>query len=269
MKSPVTSCTSFSYIFAKRPSERWLLFERTPHSKAAMDISSPMKASSDPNGYPEHYKQIFAYEQHFNSLEGGLRQLASVWLLAALSAIAYVVRQNLAGALIDAKLLIAIVALMGNTGLLVLWILDQLVYHRLLNAVYLLGLRMEFVDPNLPPIRTLMMLYSKKRGMARFQRLFYLVPMLGLGLISLGASTWSVGADDARRVVYLIGVAAVAIPGWVMWKSARLESYAEIAEGFGDTAFVRVLKEKDFETVLQRSLVVQENFNVEEEILCL
>ncbi len=61
---------------------------------------------------------------------------------------------------------------MGNAGLLVPWILDQLVYHRLFDAVFLLDLRMEYTDRSLPPIRTLMVLYSRKRGMARFLRLF-------------------------------------------------------------------------------------------------
>lgn len=254
MKSRTLAAQALPY-FHHAPVDGMAVICMYTRQGASMDISSLLTASSEPDVFPEHYKQILDYERHFNSLESGLRQLASVWLLAALSAIAFLVRQNLTEALVDAKLLVAIVALMGNTGLMVLWILDQLVYHRLLNAVYLLGLRMEFMAPNLPPIRTLMMLYSRKRGMARFQRLFYLAPMFGLGLISLGAGMWQVGANDAHRIVYLIGVAAVAMPGWVVWKSTRLESYEEIAEGFGDPAFVRFLKEKSFESVLRRSCV--------------
>jgi len=202
----------------------------------------------------EDYKAIATYEHHFNSLEAKLRELASVWLLAALGAIAFLVRQNLADALIDAKLLIGIVALMGNVGLLVLWILDQLVYHRLLNAVFLLGVRMEFVDPQLPPIRTLMMLFSRKRGMARFLRLFYLVPMLGLGAVSLAAGLWQASSTAPWRVLPVLpGVAAVLIPVWVIWRSKRLESYEEIGSGFGDAKFDRFLLEKNYEELLRRS----------------
>jgi hypothetical protein len=205
-----------------------------------------------PDSREEHYKSIASYEHHFNSLETELRKLASVWLLAALGGIAYLVKQSVADSLLDAKLLIGIAALMGNAGLLVLWILDQLVYHRLLNSVFLLGLRMEYVDRSLPPIRTLMMLFSRKRGMARFLRLFYLVPMFGLGAVSLIAGIWRVLDDPTKAYGSLaVGVIAVLVPAWVSWRSANLESYPEIGEGFDDPDFVRFLKQKEYETLLR------------------
>lgn len=207
----------------------------------------------------DHYKSLATYEHHFNSMETELRKLASVWLLAALAAIAYLVRQDVSGALLDARLLIGIVGLAGNAGLLALWILDQLVYHRLLNAVFLLGIRMEYVDPALPPIRTSMMLFSRKRGMARFLRLFYLLPMSALGVVALAAGLWqsigAAGSSDSGAAALgsvLPGMLAALIPVWVVWRSATLESYPEIAEAFGDPEFVRFLAERDYERLVTR-----------------
>jgi hypothetical protein len=222
-------------------------------------VMSPSQQSETPSqgsgSREERYKSISTYEHHFNSLETELRKLASVWLLAALGAIAYLVRQNVADSLLDAKLLIAIVALMGNAGLLVLWILDQLVYHRLLNSVFLLGLRMEYKDRSIPPIRTLMMLFSRKRGMARFLRLFYLVPMWSLAAVSVIAGVWQAWGvwGDAGKAIgsLVVSAAAPLIPVWVLWRSANLESYAEVAEGFGDPAFIKFLKQQDYEALLQ------------------
>lgn len=204
------------------------------------------------NSREEQYKTIVSYENHFNSLEADLRKLASVWLLTALGAIAFLVTQSPEGTLIDAKIMIAIVALMGNTGLLILWILDHLVYHRLLNSVFLLGLRMEFLDPRLPPIRTLMMLFSRKRGMARFLQLFYLLPMFCLAAVSLAAGVWQgMGADPRQFLPVVPGVAAALIPAWVVWRGAHLESYVEIAAGFGDAAFTRFLHHRSYEELLR------------------
>lgn len=219
-------------------------------------MSSPQPTGTGlqrPTSWEESYRSLASYEHHFNSLETELRKLASVWLLAALGAIAYLVRQDVTGALLDAELLIAIVALMGNAGLLVLWILDQMVYHRLLNSVFLFGLRMEYVDRSLPPLRALMMLFSRKRGMSRFLRLFYLVPMCALGAVSLLAGLRRISGESGAQGSLVFGVLAVLIPVWVSWRSADLESYAEIAEGFGDPGFTEFLKEEQYEDLLQES----------------
>ena len=113
-------------------------------------------------------------------VENEIRKLASIWLLATLGAIAFIVKLiyldgagDSSSTQIDAKILIALVSFMGTLGLLVLYILDQMVYHRLLNAVFLLRLRMEYCHSFIPPIGTLMMLFSRKRGMAWYMRFYY------------------------------------------------------------------------------------------------
>ena len=84
------------------------------------------------------YQRLRKYEQQYDTTQMEIRKLASIWLLAALGAVAYLVREDGSKAIVNAMILIGIVGLMGNIGLLVLWILDQLVYHSLLNAVFLL-----------------------------------------------------------------------------------------------------------------------------------
>lgn len=204
----------------------------------------------------DKYKRIQVYEHHFNNLETEIRKLASGWLLAALGAIAYLIKGIYLGdndaskVMINAKLLISIVSLMGTFGLLILWILDQMVYHRLLNAVFLLGMRMEFKHRALPPIRTLMMLFSQKRGMARYMRLYYLLPMLILSLISIIFSHWYLSERDGFYPL-LIGYGSLLITVLVYIRSKTMEKYEEIAKGFNDPEFVKYLESQDFSQVLE------------------
>lgn len=195
-------------------------------------------AESDKQDVQKKYQDIREYEHHFNNIELEIRKLASVWLLAALGAIAYLVKgADTSTLLMKPGQLAALVCLMGNLGLLVLWILDQMVYHRLLNAVFLLGLRMEYKFKYLPPVRTLMMLYSLKRGMAGYLRLYFFIPMFVLASIALYFSPWK-------------GIACAVIPLLAYWKSKKMESYEEIAVGFDDPVFVRYLAEKKYESTL-------------------
>ncbi len=219
-------------------------------------LTSQMAITPIPDSIDKAYASIATYEHHFNDMEMEVRKFASAWLLASLGAIAYLVRQQLTGSLLDAKLLIVIVCLMANLGLLILWILDQMVYHRLLNAVFLLGLRMEYTYPELPPIRTLMMLFSKKRGMARYLRFFYLVPMYALAVLAAVVAIWRIierksQGTDLGGVVVVVLVCA-AIPAWAWMTAKQAEQYHEISAGFGDPDFVDYLKETRFEQVLKK-----------------
>ena len=205
-------------------------------------------ASADPvkDDVRKNYQEIREYEQHFNSLETEIRKLASGWLLAALGAIAYLIKSAYMGDpaapaskfLVEPGLLIFFVCLAGNLGLVVLWILDQMVYHRLLNAVFLLGLMMEYKYAYLPPVRTLMMLYSLKRGMARYLRYYYFIPMAVLAGIAIYFALW-------------IGLACALIPLLAFLKSRRLETYTEISQGFPKDGFTDYLASSGFEVTLK------------------
>jgi hypothetical protein len=126
----------------------------------------------------DHYWKLAEYEQHFNKLQTMIRQIASGWLLVAFTAIAVLLGTGKSGDyMFPSFSLIIFVCAMGSTGFLVLWIVDQLVYQRLLNAVATVALKMEFDDDQLPPIR-MAMAYSAKRGEATpWLRRYYTFPI--------------------------------------------------------------------------------------------
>ncbi|MEE9555577.1 MAG: hypothetical protein V3W18_14920 [candidate division Zixibacteria bacterium] len=226
-------------------------------------------SSDNKDNIIEKYTRIQINEHHFNKMETEIRKLASVWLLASLGAIAFFVRGAYLGeggetiTMLPPKALISIICMMGTIGLLVLWILDQMVYHRLLNAVFLLGLRMEYLHESLPPIRTLMFLFSRRLGMSRYLRWYYLVPMFGLGMIGLFSSLWytiekSFFSESIHFTSYIpltVSLATFLIPILVSLTSKKTETtdlYETNAMAFGDDDFVSYLSQKDYEKVLSR-----------------
>jgi hypothetical protein len=110
----------------------------------------------------EHYRSFQAYESHFNNLQVTLRSLASVWLLSALGAFAFLLRAEGAELAIQRELAIAVVSLLGTVGLAVLWTVDQLVYQRLLASVFIVGPKIEYDFPDIPPMRTVMLLNAHR-----------------------------------------------------------------------------------------------------------
>lgn len=73
------------------------------------------------------------------------------------------------------------------------------------------------------------------------------------------AGVWQAVDDTAKEqavaasfVSLLIGVVAVLIPAWVLWRSANLESYSEISEGSGDPEFKKFLERQEYEPLLRR-----------------
>ena len=219
--------------------------------------------TSNPNSLLEKYNQIQANEHHFNNIELEIRKLASVWLLTTLAAIAFIVRGayvvdgGKSYLMMSPRSLIAIICCMGNLGLFVLWQLDQMVYHRLLNAVFLLGLRMEFLYKSLPPIRTLMILYTKTRGVARFQRWYYLIPIAVLTIISVAISMSIIVSPNDETGVYnselpiSISIASILIFFVAFIQSVRREKYFTLAKEFGDKAFEDYLNNEDYQQVLK------------------
>jgi hypothetical protein len=82
--------------------------------------------------------------------------------------------------------LTASLSFMGVIGLTLLWVLDQFVYQRLLGAQFLVGLRMEQLNPALPPTRALMV-RAFRGGASRAMLIFYLVPVALFTIVTVGA----------------------------------------------------------------------------------
>lgn len=90
----------------------------------------------------DEYWKLVESERHFNTIQTGIRNRASTWILTAFAAIALLIQvSEKVTWLVPSTLLIAVVSLMATVGLLLLWINDQLVYQKLLGSVFMLGLK--------------------------------------------------------------------------------------------------------------------------------
>ena len=106
----------------------------------------------------DDYWKFAESERHFNETQAGIRNHAATWMLDAFAAIALLLKMDKEVTwLISPAVLVGVVSFMATLGLLVLWINDQLVYQRLLDCGFIIALKMEFDNPQLPPIRTMMM----------------------------------------------------------------------------------------------------------------
>jgi hypothetical protein len=179
------------------------------------------------------YRSAQTYEHHFNDTEFEIRKLASAWLLASFAAIAFLIRGELQeqSSLAGPLQLIVIVAALAQTGLFLLWILDQVVYHGLLDAAFTLALHIERRYGELPPLRSMMMRISAGAdgahgtGMARHLKLFYLIPM-GVYALLAWAATWLVHQRGGEwvEVLAVMSAAITAIPVWVIVKTRLVDS---------------------------------------------
>lgn len=130
------------------------------------------------------YAEIGAYERHFNAIQSIYRGMASTWLVAAFTAIGFVLFKEDKPSVIvfSPELIIAYIALFACIGMLMVWNLDVKVYHRLLVACFSTGKKYE--DSNfLPKIRTAMDLNKESIGNGLV--VFYLFGILSLLIIAI------------------------------------------------------------------------------------
>jgi hypothetical protein len=194
----------------------------------------------------EDYWKFAESEHHFNSTQADIRKHAATWMLAAFGAIAILLKSS--GDLlwvVSPAILVCTVSAMATIGLLVLWINDQLVYQRLLDCGFIIALRMEYDNPELPPIRWMMMYAAEGKGMARWMTHFYTIPMWGLLVISITATllrdeiqALSQGVEGGYGAIIMVllcvtqGVAVL----WVQLKKKEVGARNRAAL-FGDREF--------------------------------
>ena len=99
------------------------------------------------------YAEIGTIERHFNDLQSKYRVMASTWLLAAFTGIGFVFSKTL-NTHIPEELIAAGIATASAIGISLIWILDLLVYHRLLAAAFAEGYELEQQHSWLPCIHT-------------------------------------------------------------------------------------------------------------------
>lgn len=107
--------------------------------------------------------ELGVQERHFNDLESRYRTLASTWLLATFAGLGVIATQEVYIPF-PREVLMAIVAFAGSTGIFLLWNLDIMVYHKLLDACFLAGVLLENDAKWVPKFRTEMLQSAPKTG---------------------------------------------------------------------------------------------------------
>jgi hypothetical protein len=100
-------------------------------------------------------KELGKSERHFNNLEAEYRKLASIWLLAGFAGMGFILKESPQLAVPREIALIAI-GLAASIGIFLLWIVDLLVYHQLLDACFTQAKAIERTHPDLPQVRSSM-----------------------------------------------------------------------------------------------------------------
>lgn len=97
-------------------------------------------------------EKLTASEEHFDTMKSTCKSLASTWLLATFAGMGFALTQNF-GFAVSTEVITFGIGLAGATGVFLLWVLDLLVYHRLLDASFIEALKLEARFPQLPQVR--------------------------------------------------------------------------------------------------------------------
>jgi len=164
-------------------------------------------------------------ERHFNDLQSKYRMMASGWLLASFGAIGFVISE-VADIGVPPLILIAGIAAAGAVGILLLWVVDLLVYHRLLDACFIEGLKLEESCQWMPPFRHNMMRMMRGQGVLFRVVGFYLGPVLLLILTSGGALIIWVVTEEHRYEAFFVGATSIVLisilsAGWKTYKKTE------------------------------------------------
>lgn len=161
-------------------------------------------------------------ERHFNQLQSTYRSLCSTWLLGVFAGIGFILSaERLPGVESFRALMVCGIALAGTVGIILLWTLDLLVYHKLLDAFFSEALKVERAFLFLPPFRSNMLRAHQNKGVLPKVVWFY-----------AGSSTVT---------------AILSVLGLVVWLHAISVSYAILggvllSVGYGFAIFLMVRK---------------------------
>lgn len=140
----------------------------------------------------ELYRHIGEKEQHFNEIESRYRFLASNWLLAMFGAVGFLTFEAIGSSNYYLIATAGVAAFIAQVGVALIWNLDLMVYHALLDTVFVEGIKLEKKYDWLPKIRLKMfprvlhqtVNHSTVRVFSRI-RAFYLATISVCGLTSV------------------------------------------------------------------------------------
>ena len=172
----------------------------------------------------EILKGLGVSEPQFNSLETEYRKLASIWLVASFAGTGFLLRNDPRMA-IPRDLAIGGIGLAASLGILLLWIADMLVYHRLLDPCFSEANRIEAPFPELPQVRTQMGRSQAAGGRVVTTRLrwFYMaLSAAPLVFSSPFVAIWSARVRGAGMALLVISTALayVALTSSLIWRKS-------------------------------------------------
>ena len=200
------------------------------------------------------YNSLRAYEAEFNRSQAGVKQIASAWLLAYFGGLGFLLLNPSDAVPQDFRWLLAGgLSGLASIGLGLLWVLDQKIYQRLLHAIFVYGLFIEWrrrEDPTF--LKPRMALYHFCSDVSWRLSFFYWLPLAMIagfsfvcfwGVTSVSeVSNWQLvsglGLDgeviSGMSLLICLIVACAALIGPRISKSRIEVSAKEFGEGFAE-----------------------------------
>ena len=137
------------------------------------------------------YVELGTMERHFGDAQLRCRALASTWFLAMFAGIGFLISKDIKG--FSPDVLLAAIGFFSAAALFVMWVIDLIIYQRLLDAAFIEGMSLEEAQPWLPQVRLNRRELLKGTGLIRFSRYY---------AIAFGVA-WVVGCISAIRALVL------------------------------------------------------------------
>ena len=158
----------------------------------------------------EVLKELGASERHFNNLETEYRKLASLWLLAGFTGMGFILKENPDMA-VPREWVVMGIGLAASIGIFLLWIVDLLVYHQLLDACFEQAKKIEIEYPQFPKLRSGME-NTQGKGKVVTNRLRWFYILLTAAPVIFSAPLFIVWCQrNQGRVTAWIAVALLAL----------------------------------------------------------
>ena|ERR1700674_537586 len=186
-----------------------------------------------PPNWPDPWStitEIGLQERAFNTLQATYRTLASTWLLATFGAVGFVWSSRAVVTLpVPIEVVVLFIGVAGAVGITLVWLLDLMVYHRLLEVVFWTGLAVELEHAEIPPMRIHMYALG---AVTPHVKLFYLAMLAAPLTIATFGAAWSAHlvSTGAEPLVVIIGFAISTF--WISVVERQTVSRREMVLGY-------------------------------------
>lgn len=183
-------------------------------------------------------------ENRFNSSQDRVRAIAATWILAAAAGVGTVLTATESTRwIVPSSVLANLACVLACIGLMSLWILDQVVYQQLLASVFLVGVKHEKDHPEVPPVRSMMLVAARGKGMSGILGFFYLIPMLVFAGTAFLSPWYAAEHMDSKNyfAVWATSVLPIVIVIVAVVVSRFKKPFDQLAASFGDSAFTKIV----------------------------